>query len=167
MENLFFFLATSLVLRIPKPKFKRYLIGSSGCTSLLLADNDQLQIKHTKEGDTIYFNDHTSNGVTYGLICVQMKQLYTLRQAETILVQYINRVRKPLGIAYNISMEIEKATEQISISDYWQDQQGVDWKIKGYTNGKTVAVLYVKNITEAIVKEQDAFLNGFKLSYSS
>ena len=167
MENFFMFLATSLILRIPSPKFKRYLIGQSGCTSLLISGGNQLHIKHTKEGDVIYFNDSTIGCVTYGMICVRMKQVYTPREAETILVQYMNRVRKPLGIAYNISMEVEKATGQITITDYWQDEAGADWKIKGYSNGKTVAVLYVKNITEAAVKEHDAFLNGFRFSKAS
>lgn len=167
MENLFVFLATSFMLRITSPKFRRYLIGQSGCTSLLLSGFNQLNVTHTKDGDVIYFNDSTTTGVTYGIICVRMKQVYTLRQAETILVQYINRARKPLQIAYNISMEIEKAAGLITITDYWQDEEGMDWKIKGYTDGKAVAILYVKNIAEAAVKEHDAFLNGFQFSGNS
>ena len=167
MENLFMFLATSLILRIASPKFKRYVIGKSGCTSLLLSDGNELHCKHTKEGDVIYFNDASVDDVTYGLICVRMKQVYALQQTETILVQYINRARKPLHIAYNISMEVEKTASQITITDYWQDNEGIDWKIKGYTNGKTVAILYVKNVTQAAVKEHDAFLNGFRFYQSS
>jgi hypothetical protein len=167
METLFMFLATSLILRIPSPKFKRYLIGNSGCTSLLVSGCSQLHCKHTTEGDVIYFNDSAIAGVTYGLICVRMKQVYPLQQAETILVQYINRARKPLHIAYSISMEIEKAAGRVTITDYWQDNEGIDWKIKGYTNGKTVAILYVKNVTEAAVKEHDTFLNGFRFSQPS
>jgi hypothetical protein len=164
MENLFLFLATSLLLRIPAPKFKRYVIGQSRCSSLLLSGSNTLHINYTKEGDKIYFTDDTVNGVTYGLICVHMKDVYTLRQAQAILVQYIDRARKPLGIAHTVSMEIKKVAGQVIITDYWQDKQGKDWKIKGFTNGKTVAVLYVQNVAEARVKEHDAFLNGFKFS---
>ena len=165
MENLFLILATSLVLRISAPKFRRFLIGKAG-SALLLSDNRTIHFKHTKEGDRIYFYDHQVAGVTYGFICAQMKDVYTLPQAEKILVHYINRVRKPFNIAHNISMEIEKMDGQITITDYWQDEQGVDWKIKGYTNGKTVAVFYVRNIGGSLVKEQEDFLNGFKFSYA-
>ncbi len=164
MENLFFFLATSLVLRIASPKFKRYLIGQTRCSSLLLTGNKQLFITYTKDGDKIYFNDQEENGVSYGLICVQMKQVYTLNESEKILHYYINRARKPLGIAHSVSMETAYAADQIIITDYWQDESGVDWKIKGYTNGHVVTVLYVKNIAGARVKEHDAFLNGFRFS---
>jgi hypothetical protein len=163
MENLLMFLATSLVLRITTPKFKRYLTGN-GCSALLVSGNNTLHFKHTKDGDRVYFYDHTITGVTYGLIMVQMKELYTLHQAENILVQYINRVRRPLYIAHNTGMEIEKKNGVITISDYWQDETGTDWKIKGYTNGKTIAVLYVKNIGSSPVMEHDDFLNGFRFS---
>ena len=163
MENLLMFLATSLVLRIPKPKFKRYLIGS-GYSALLVSGHNTLHYKTTKEGDRVYFYDQLVGDVTYALITVQMKELYTLHQAENILVQYINGLRKPLEIAYNISMEIEKNEGILTITDYWQDEKGIDWKVTGHTNGKTIAVLYVKNIGSSPVKEHDAFLNGFRFS---
>ena len=164
MENLFLFLATSLVLRIPTSRFKRYFIGNTGCSSLLLSDKNVLHIKKTNDGDTVYFNEHTINGVTYGLIMVQMKEAYTLKQAENILVQYINQSRKPFGISHNISMQVENMPAHIKITDYWQDDANVDWKIKGYTNGKSLAVLYVKNISNAAVRDHDAFLNGFQFN---
>ena len=93
-----------------------------------------------------------------------MKELYTLHQAENILAQYINRLRRPFGIAYNICMQIEKEDGIITVEDYWQDDAGTDWKLNGYTNGKTIAVLYVKNIGTSSVAEHDAFLNGFRFS---
>lgn len=162
MENLFLFLATSLVLRIPKPKFKRYIIGNSGCSSFLPNDRNLLHIQRTKDGDRIYFNESNLRNVTYGLITVQMKDVFTLKQAEEILVQYINRCRKPFGISYNISMQVENAAGKIVITDYWQDEKSIDWKVKGYTDGKTLALLYVKNITNAPVKDHDDFLNSFR-----
>lgn len=157
------FLATSLVLRLPSPKFKRYLIGS-GCSALLVSGHKTLHCKTTKDGDRVSFYDRAINGVTFGLIMVQMKEVYTLHQAEMILVQYVNRVRRPFGIAYNISMNIEKQNGVVTLTDYWQDDEGMDWKIKGYTNGKTISLLYVRNISNAPVKEHDDFLNGFRFS---
>ncbi len=93
-----------------------------------------------------------------------MKEVYNLQQAETILVQYINKARKPFGAVLNIGMEIKKLYGHVSISDYWQDKEGIDWRIKGFTNGKIVSVLYVKNITAASVSDLDKFLNSFRFS---
>jgi hypothetical protein len=163
MENLFIFLATSLVLRTTAPRFKRYVIFP-GCSTLLNSGSRTLHIRHTKDGDKIFFNEHAADGVTYGLICVQINEHYTLHQAEDILIHYMNRMRKPLHIACNVSMTLERCDEFLAITDYWQDDAGIDWKVKGYTNGNLLAVLYVKNITDTTVKNHDAFLNGISFS---
>lgn len=164
MENLLLLFATSLAWRISAPKFKRYLIGRTGCTSLLLSDETTLHLQSTKDGERVYFYEHDVNGVTYGVITVNMKELYSLDVAEGILIQYVNRIRKPFGICHNVSMEIDRCPEAINLVDYWQDEEGIDWKIKGSSNGKIIAVLYVKNISASPVKDHDAFLNGFRFS---
>lgn len=163
MENLFVFLATSFVLRATAPRFKRYLI-CPGCSTYLNSSACTLQVRQTRDGDKIYFNEYTEDGVTYGTICVQMRDAYALEDAESILVHYLNRVRKPMQIACNVSMEINTTSEQLTITDYWQDGAGIDWKIKGYTNGRIVGVLYVKNISDTTVNNHDAYLNGFRFS---
>lgn len=163
MENLFVFLATSFVLRATAPRFKRYLI-CPGCSSYLNSSARTLHVRQTKGGDKVFFNEYTEGGVTYGTICVQMQEAYTLEDAESILVHYLNRVRRPMDIHCNVSMEIKTANRQLTITDYWQDSQGIDWKIKGYTNGRIVGVLYVKNISDTTVSNHDAFLDGFRFS---
>jgi len=167
MENLIMFLATSLALHVPTPKFKRYTIGSSGCSSLLFSGANSLYVKYTKDDEKVYFNEHTIAGVTYGLVVVQMKDVFTLEEASTILVQYTKAVRKPFKIVHHLPMEMEKQNGKVSLAGYWQDQKGGDWKVKGYTNGKTIAVLYVKNIGASNVKDDDNFLNGLKFSLFS
>jgi hypothetical protein len=163
MENLFIFLATSFVLRAANPRFRRYQI-CLGCSSLLHSAARRLHIRQTREGDKLYFNEYAEDGITYGLICVQMPVAQNLPEAEKILVQYINRVRKPFHISCNLSMEMEKMGRTVTVTDYWQDSAGFDWKIKGYTNGKLLSLLYVKNITDTSVKNHDAYLNGFRFS---
>lgn len=164
MENLFLFLATSIVLRITNPRFKRYMI-CPGCSTLLNSGSKTIQVRYTKDGDKLFFNEYSEDGITYGMICVQMNDFHSLSQAEKILVQYINRVRKPLHIAYNLSMEIERDHQLLTITDYWQDEAGLDWKIKGYTNGKILTLLYVKNIADTTIKNHDVFLNGVRFSF--
>ncbi|HEV7333854.1 MAG TPA: hypothetical protein VGN63_22660 [Flavisolibacter sp.] len=163
MENLFVFLATSLVLRATGPRFKRYLIRP-GCSTFLHSSARTLHVRYTKDGDKVLFNEYVEDDVTYGTICVQMREEYTLAQAENILVNYMNRVRKPMHITCNVSMESKEEGRHLSITDYWQDSAGSDWKVKGYTNGKIIAVLYVKNIGDTTVNNHDAFLNGFRFS---
>lgn len=157
------FLATSFVLRVAVPRFRRYII-CPGCSALLNSGAKTLHIRYTREGDKLFFNEYAVDGVTYGMVCVQMKDLYTLERAEHILVQFVSRARRPLHIACNTSMEVETTKRLVTVTDYWQDKAGIDWKIKGYTNGKVIALLYVKNITDTTIKNHDAYLNGFRFS---
>lgn len=162
MENLLLLFATSLAWRISAPKFKRYIIGKTGCTSLLHSAETTLHIQNTQHGERVYFYEHNVNGVVYGLITVTMTECFTLHEAETVLGHYLNRIRKPFGIEFNVKMERDRDDDTITLTDYWQDEEGTDWKVKGHTNGAVIAVLYVKNIGQASAKEHDAYLNGFR-----
>jgi hypothetical protein len=165
MENLFVFFATTLVLRARTTKFKRYLI-LPGCSALLNSASKKLQIRCTRDGDRLYFNEHVEDGITYGMICIDMNDEYTLHQAEDIMMQYVRRACKPLKIRSNVFMETEAEEGLVQLTDYWQDADGKDWKVKAQTNGKIIALLYVRNITETTVKNHDAYLNGFRFSAS-
>lgn len=157
------FLATSFVLRVASPRFRRYIVFP-GCSALLNSSAKNLHVRYTKDGDKLYFNEYAVDGITYGMVCVQMRNVYTLERAENILIQFINRARRPLHIVCNSAMDVEANRRVVTITDYWQDKAGIDWKIKGYTNGKNMAFLYVKNITDTAVKNHDAYLNGFRFS---
>jgi len=81
-----------------------------------------------------------------------------------MLRSYIEKLKAPLYILHNTGIDDDtdwnsEATR--TVVDYWQDCNKKDWKVKGYTDGKTLAVLYVKNIGHVDVKKQDLFLDSF------
>ena len=74
MENLILFLATSLVIRFSSSRgMKLKAIGDTGC-SALLSSNNKLESTLTGTGDELYFHEFKDGGVTYGMICVKMKE---------------------------------------------------------------------------------------------
>ena len=164
MENLILLIATSFLFRLSSNrKIKSHFIGDTGCSALLATDNE-LEYSLTASGDKLYFHEYKEHKVTYGLICVHMSHEYTLLQAEQMLNTYIDQLKGPLYILHNtgIRQEVDWNSESSrTIVDYWQDFQKKDWKVKGYTNGKVLAVLYVKNIGHADVIKQDHFLDNF------
>jgi hypothetical protein len=164
MENLILFLATSLVIRLSSPKkIKLQFIGNSGCSALLSSDN-KVESAFTQSGDQLYFHEFKDRNVTYGMICIDMNQQYSLVEAEEMLRSYVDKLRRPLYILHNTGIHEDadwNSETSTTIVDYWQDYSKKDWKVKGYTNGKTLAVLYVKNIGHADVKSQDLFLDSF------
>ncbi|HTM93156.1 MAG TPA: hypothetical protein VL095_12100 [Flavisolibacter sp.] len=170
MENLILFLATSLVFRFSSSKkIKLQFIGNTGCSALLSSDND-LESTLTQSGDQLYFHEFKDRNVTYGMICIDMNEPYGLAEAEEMLRSYIDKLRGPLYILHNTGIHEDadwNSETSKTIVDYWQDHSKKDWKVKGYTNGKTLAVLYVKNIGNADVRKQDFFLDSFHFGAAS
>jgi hypothetical protein len=163
MENLFILIATSFVLRLSTSrKFKNLFIGETGCSALMFSSHFKKSL--TPSGDVFYFNEFSEKEVTYGIICIELKQEYELRLTSEMLASYINKLRAPYFILHNTGLT--QATDwnhvsSIAMVDYWQDGEKQDWKVKGYANGNTLAILYVKNIGHVEVKKQDLFLDGF------
>ena len=163
MENLILFLASSLLFRRPVPKVKNQLIGDTGCSALLATD-DSLESSATASGDQLYFHEFREKGVSYVIICVQMNTGHSVEEAEIMLRAYIDKLKGPFYILHNTGIHEDvdwNSENSMTIVDYWQDYNKKDWKVKGYTNGKTLAVLYVKNIGHVDVKKQDFFLDSF------
>ena len=169
MENLLLFLATSLVIRFSSSKrIKLQFIGNTGC-SALLSSNNKLDCTLTESGDQLFFHEFTDKTVTYGMICIKMNQEYSLAEAEEMLGAYIEKLRGPFYILHNTGIDDDadwNSETSKTIVDYWQDSNKKDWKVKGYTDGKRLSVLYVKNIGNVDVKKQDLFLDSFHFNAS-
>jgi hypothetical protein len=159
MENLILLLTASLVWIKSARKFKRTLIGSRG-SSLEFAPG--VEFEHTiHEGDELYFAEHQDKFITYGVLVAHLQQELCQEDARTVLRSYLNRLRKPFKAPHNTGI-IDCSAGTINLVDYWQDEDSVDWKLKAYSDGRTMAILYVKNINDSEVEKQEAFLNSFR-----
>lgn len=135
----------------------------------MIAGDDDLKSSRTSSGDQLYFHEFREKAVSYGIICVEMQIEYSLEEAKKMLISYIDQLKSPLHILHNTGIDDDadwNSETSRTIVDYWQDRNKKDWKVKGYTNGKTLAVLYVKNIGNANVRKQDYFLDSFHFMVS-
>ena len=166
MENLLFFLATSFAIRrLSGPrKLKNCFIGDTGCSALLFAGSESIDHTTTRMGDDLYYHEYSEKKVTYGIICISLNKVYQLNAAENLLSVYMNKLRGPFRVDHHTGLNKDEDWNQVStasLTDYWQDRNKNDWKVKGYTNGRYMAVLYVRNIGLVDVNKQDLFLDSF------
>lgn len=164
MENLIFLLTASLVLYKSAKKPRRTFIGDTNC-SVLFSPDATFDLSRSDEGDQLYFAEHTDKDITYGVLCASIHSRLTLEEAGEVMTTYLNRLRKPFNAPYNTGVNRCEnwVNDCVTMVDYWQDADNLDWKVKGYTDGQTIAVLYVKNINEITVEKQDEFLDSFCL----
>lgn len=126
MENLILFLATSLVIRLSFSKrTKNHLIGDTGCCALLASD-EELEFSPTQSGDHLYFHEFKDRNVTYGIICIQMNNQYSLEESEEMLTAYMDQLKGPFYILHTTGTQDEadwNTETSKTIVDYWQDCQ--------------------------------------------
>jgi hypothetical protein len=159
MENLILLLTASLVWIKSSGKFKRTFIGIQG-SSVEFAPG--VEFEHTThEGDELYFAEHQEKLITYGVLVAHLCHELCQEDARMVLRSYLNRLRKPFKAPHNTGI-MDCSASNIHLVDYWQDEDSVDWKLKAYSDGKTMAILYVKNINDSEVEKQEGFLNSFR-----
>jgi hypothetical protein len=172
MENLLLILATTLILSRKKPNpygFKKYAIGRSGCTLFLPHDPGAFRPSFTKNGDLMYYGEIEDDGVVYGCVTVVLKEpVDHLAEAEKNLAFFMQTLQKSYSVDYTAGFHFgytQKYNSQArGIVDYWQDAAEVDWKLKGWTNGRIMSVVYVSNITDLPVNKVEMFLNSFQFA---
>jgi len=164
MENLILLLTASLVLYKSAKRPQQVLIGDTGC-SVLYPPHGAFESTRSDDGDVLYFSEHTENFITHGVLCAQLHESLPLEEAREVLVNYMSRLQKPFNAPHNTGIVPNPnwiaSDILVKVDDYWQDAQGVDWKLAGYTDGRTIAVLYVKNIGDAPSEDQETFLDSF------
>jgi hypothetical protein len=159
MENLILLLTASIVWIRSSRKFKRTFLGTRGSS---LEFSPDATFEHTMhDGDELYFSEHREKFVTYGVLVAHLKEELCQEDARTVLESYMERLRKPFKAPYNTGLT-DCSASTIAMVDYWQDEDSVDWKLKACSDGRTMAILYVKNINDAEVEKQEGFLNSFR-----
>jgi hypothetical protein len=171
MENILLLLATTLILSRSKNKygFKKYSIGHSGCTLLLPDDPGSFNPKFTSNGDLMYVTETSEGKITYGCVTIILKEpTDNMAEAEKTLAKFMHTLQKSYDIDHTVGLSLGHLQRGNSyargIVDYWQDAAEVDWKLKGWTNGRILSVVYVSNITDLPTEKMDMFLNSFRFS---
>lgn len=162
MENLLFLIAT-LAIRISSKTLKRRTIGNTGC-SVLLDAHAAITYTESDNGEHLYMGSFNLESVTYGFVLMDLQnKLDNPAEAEYLLGDLVMDLKKASDIQHSYGLErgvYHPVTKSVSgVIDHWQDRDGIDWKIKGWTNGNCMAVTYVKNINCISVKKQDFFLD--------
>jgi hypothetical protein len=128
---------------------KKYDIGSSGCKVYMFCDPGNFEMSYSEDSSKVYTGECKANdSLTYGVICAAFKaETGPGINVEDVLVAYLDYLKSVFNISSSVgygkghSMKNYPAAK--GMIDYWTDKDGDEWKIKGWTDGKFIAVLYV------------------------
>lgn len=161
-------LCISLASNAQRPT--KLAIGQSGCHAYFLCNVSEFGSSFSEDSSVIYTGDCIGqDSINYGIICVKLKeQTNDLQQAEDVMIQYMDYLKKAYDIStavgYGKGHTMASNPSARGVIDFWTDRYKREWKIKGWTDGKFIAVLYVVSLkgTLAYSTKNELFLDGFR-----
>ena len=145
---------------------KKYAIGNSGC-SVYTFCNPVFEETYSEDSSKIFTGECEKDTVYYGVICVKLQTATSnLDVAEELVVSYLDFLKKNFEIAsaagYGKGNRLNSNENTRGVIDYWQDKKKNNWKVKGWTDGKFIGIVYVYTQLEVPESKANVFLNSFR-----
>jgi hypothetical protein len=161
-------LLTSFIAAAQQPvaKIRKVPIGKTGCSYQNYC-NTPFTVEQSADSSRIHRAECEHDGITYGIICVQLKNpVADLTMAEDLMVAYIDFLKKNFTITevagYSRGYRLQDSDSTRGIADRWTDSEGDQWLIRGWTNGKQLGVLYLYSQEAVQPAKAEEYFNGFR-----
>jgi hypothetical protein len=145
---------------------KKIPVENTGCTIYSYC-TFQFENEYSEDSSKLTVSECASGDLNFGIICVQLKQIQSdPDKAESSLIEYLNYLKKTFNIlksaGYGKGHRLANNETTRGVLDYWEDGDKNNWKVKGWTNGKFITVLYVYAKTDLPETKINVFLDGFR-----
>ena len=145
---------------------KKVFISNSGC-SLYTYCIFRFETEYSKDSSLVYMSKCEKDGMNYGVICVKLLiPANDPDQAEESLISYLDYLKTSFKIVkatgYGKGHRLANNESTRGVLDYWEDSDKNNWKIKAWTNGKYIGVLYGYSGKELNETKLNVFLDGFR-----
>jgi len=147
---------------------KKYSVGQSGCSAYFFCDPGTFGLSKSPDSSDVYTGECVTDDLTYGLICVKLKdKIKEMTESENTLIAYLDYLKNQLQITssagYGKGHRLKNSENTRGVIDYWTDKDKANWKVKGWTDGKYIAVLYATSAKELPEQRVNIFLDGLVL----
>jgi hypothetical protein len=111
----------------------------------------------------------SSDDFNFGAIVVRFKEPIGSDRAvnEQLLISYMDYLKSQYGIVksagYGTDHTLEGFPDAVGVIDYWQDEAGKSFAVKGWNDGNKMGVLFIYGVGDyPNFNLQNMFLNGFR-----
>jgi len=155
------------VLHCPAQSLKKYAINNSGCQVYMFCDPLKFDEDYSQDSSKVYTAECVKDEVSYGVICAQLLvPVEDLATAEDMTASYLDYLKTDFEITsaagYGRGNSLNSDENTRGITDYWKDKENNNWKVKAWTNGKFIVVLYVTSKKELPEEKVNVFLNSLR-----
>ena len=149
-------------------RIQKYTIAQTGCSAYMFCEVKEFSMAYSEDSSMVYTGECTgTDEVNYGVICVKFKEpLPDMSEAENVLISYLNYLKPHFDVAaatgYGKGHKLAGYDKAVGVIDYWKDKEGNNLKLKGWTDGQFIAVLYAYSKKELPKQKVNLFLEGFR-----
>jgi hypothetical protein len=145
---------------------KKIPIANSGCSLYSFCDF-KFETQYSEDSSIVYVSECEKEGLNYGIICVKLLNASSsLNDAERTLISYLDYLKTSFKIlksaGYGKGHKLANNEKTRGVLDYWEDSDKNNWKVKGWTDGKFIGVLYGYSAKELPDSKLNVFLDGFR-----
>lgn len=145
---------------------KKVPISNSGCSVYTYCDF-RFESEYSEDSSLVYVSECVKEEMNYGVICVKLLQpAENLDRAEESLIIYLDYLKTSFKIlrsaGYGKGHRLANNVNTRGVLDYWEDSEKNNWKIKAWTDGKFIGVLYGYSAKELAESNLNVFLDGFR-----
>ena len=167
MKRYSLLLALSLCFLFSRAQsFKKVDISNSGCSLYTFCDL-KFEMDYSGDSSLVYVSECAKDGVNYGVICVKLIQpADDLNRAEESLINYLDYLKSSFKIlksaGYGRGHRLANNENTRGVIDYWEDSDKNKWKVKAWTDGKFIGVLYGYSAKELNETKLNVYLESFR-----
>jgi hypothetical protein len=145
---------------------KKIPISNSGCFLYAYCDF-RIETEYANDSSLVYMSECVKDGMNYGVICVKLKSpADNLDRAEKSVIDYLDYLKNIFKIVkaagYGKGHRLANNENTRGVLDYWEDGEKNNWKVKAWTDGKFIGVLYGYSANELPETKLNVFLDGFR-----
>ena len=145
---------------------KKVPISNSGCSVFTFCEF-KFEKDYSEDSSLVFVSECAKDNVTYGVICVKLLlPADNLDKAEESLISYLDYLKSSFKIlksaGYGKGHRLNNNENTRGVIDYWEDSDKNNWKIKAWTDGKFIGVLYGYSAKELNETKLNIFLEGFR-----
>jgi hypothetical protein len=145
---------------------KKVPIGNSGCSIYTFCEF-KFDKQYSEDSSVMYVSECAKDDMSYGVICVKLAQpADDLDRAEESMTGYLDYLKTSFNIlksaGYGKGHRLANNENTRGVIDYWEDNEKNNWKIKAWTDGKFIGVLYGYSAKELNETKLNLFLESFR-----
>ena len=147
---------------------KKYPISNTGCSVYMFCDPKRFTVDiDDADSSDVYTSECFTGEIKYGVMCIKLRTpVMDMKKAEQEMIERLDFLKADFSVTdstgYGRGHRLNNNENTRGVIDYWKDSEGNNWKVKAWTDGKFIAVLYAVNKGELPEQKVNVFLEGIR-----